>query len=205
MFAPNLRRAVIQSSHSSFLPPTFLLPLRASLSTMPTTTPKPPPTDPLKPPLKSKSTIPRPQPPPSKSLPHEPTPSEKSLALLPFLAAQPPHYITAHIHARPYLLTAGDILRLPFHMPNVSLGTILRLNRASSLGSRDYTFRGQPWIDERLFVCRARVIGVEGEPMRVVLKTKRRQRHVKRVTSKMRYTILRCLEVRVLGEGGGEV
>lgn len=54
-------------------------------------------------------------------------------------------------------------------------------------------------------MCRARVIGVEGEPMRVVLKTKRRQRHVKRVTSKMRYTILRCLEVRVLGEGGGEV
>ena len=34
--------------------------------------------------------------------------------------------------------------------------------------------------------------------MRVVEKTKRRQRKVKRVTSKMRYTILRVKELRVL-------
>ena len=40
--------------------------------------------------------------------------------------------------------------------------------------------------------------------MRVVEKTKRRQRHVKRVRSKMRFTVLRCVELRVLGEGNGE-
>jgi len=49
-------------------------------------------------------------------------------------------------------------------------------------------------------------VGVEGEPMRVVEKTKRRQRHVKTVRSKMRFTVLRVVEVRVCvgGEGGGE-
>lgn len=48
-------------------------------------------------------------------------------------------------------------------------------------------------------------MGVEGEPMRVEEKTKRRQRHVKTVKSKMRFTILRCVELRVLGSGkGGE-
>ena len=52
-------------------------------------------------------------------------------------------------------------------------------------------------MDERDFVCRARVVGVEGEPMRVVEKTKRRQRHVKTVRSKMRFTVLRVVEVRV--------
>lgn len=44
-------------------------------------------------------------------------------------------------------------------------------------------------------------MGVEGEPMRVVEKTKRRQRRVKRVRSKMRFTILRVRELRVLPEG----
>lgn len=66
------------------------------------------------------------------------------------------------------------------------------------IGSRDYTFRGAPYVDEGLFVCRVVVVGIEGEPMRVVEKTKRRQRKVKRVTSKMRYTILRVKELRVL-------
>jgi len=69
------------------------------------------------------------------------------------------------------------------------------------IGSRDYTFRGDPWIDEGLFVLRAVVVGIEGEPMRVVEKTKRRQRKVKRVKSKMRFTILRVRELRVLSEG----
>ena len=56
-------------------------------------------------------------------------------------------------------------------------------------------------------MCRAVVVGIEGEPMRVVEKTKRRQRRVKRVKSKMRFTVLRVRELRVLmgvGEGEGE-
>ena len=100
-------------------------------------------------------------------------------------------------------------------MPGVQPGDILRLNRASVLGSRDYTLRagwaagkGIPgkrengqrgYLDERLFVCRARVVGVESEPMRVLEKTKRRQRHVKHVWSKLRFTVLRVMEVRVRG------
>lgn len=66
------------------------------------------------------------------------------------------------------------------------------------IGSRDYTFQGAPYVDEGLFVCRAVVVGIEGEPMRVVEKTKRRQRKVKRAKHKMRFTILRVKELRVL-------
>ena len=91
------------------------------------------------------------------------------------------------------------MLRLPFLMHGVKPGDILRLNRASNIGSRDYTLKGAPYVDERLFECRARVVGVESEPMRVKEKTKRRQRRVKRVKSKMRYTVLRVSEVRVRG------
>jgi large subunit ribosomal protein L21 len=92
-------------------------------------------------------------------------------------------------------------------MHGVSPGDTLRLNRASLLGSRDYTLKAgtpnkelgekQKWLDERLFVCRATVMGVESEPLRIKEKTKRRQRHVRKIKSKHRYTILRISEVTV--------
>jgi len=141
------------------------------------------------------------------------TPSIRKL--LPLLQSQPAHYITAHLHGRPYLLTRGDTLRLPFQMPHVRPGDVLRLNRATHIGSRDYTLkapepvkgnadRGKKvfYLDERLFTCRARVVGVETEPLRVEEKTKRRRRHVKHVMSKQYFTILKIsdLEVKSLEE-----
>lgn len=53
------------------------------------------------------------------------------------------------------------------------------------------------YLDERLFVCRAVVTGVESEPLRIKEKTKRRQRKVKKVKSKHRFTLLRVKEVTV--------
>lgn len=82
-------------------------------------------------------------------------------------------------------------------MPNVQAGDVIRLNRASVIGSRDFTLKGVPYIDERMFECRARVVGVDAEPMRVKEKTKRRQRHVRMVKSKERYTMLRIMDVKV--------
>lgn len=119
------------------------------------------------------------------------------MSRLPHLVGQSPHYIVAELHARPYLLTEGDHVRLPFLMPKVKSGDILRFNRASALGSRDFTMKGAPHLDERLFECRVRVTGVESEPMRIKEKTKRRQRHTKTARSKHRYTIMRVMEVRV--------
>ncbi|RDW86639.1 mitochondrial 54S ribosomal protein bL21m [Aspergillus mulundensis] len=119
------------------------------------------------------------------------------LETLPLLSHQKPHYITAHLHDRPYLVTEGDHLRLPFLMPGVQPGDVLRFNRASVLGSRDFTLKGAPYVDERLFECRVRVMGVDSEPLRVKEKTKRRRRHVQRITSKHRYTLLRVMEVKI--------
>ncbi|KKK17714.1 hypothetical protein P175DRAFT_0504866 [Aspergillus ochraceoroseus IBT 24754] len=123
--------------------------------------------------------------------------SQSLLDMLPHLSSQRPHYITTHLHDRPYLLTAGDHLRLPFLMPKVKPGDVLRFNRASVLGSRDFTLKGAPYVDERLFECRVRVMGVDSEPLRVKEKTKRRRRHVQHVTSKHRYTLLRVMDVKV--------
>lgn len=55
----------------------------------------------------------------------------------------------------------------------------------------------RPYLDQRMFVCRAIVMGTEAEPLRIKEKTKRRQRRVKSVKSKHRYTVLRIKELRV--------
>ncbi|OTB19604.1 hypothetical protein K445DRAFT_313386 [Daldinia sp. EC12] len=194
------------------LPPTFLLPIRArSLATTaarhntvePTTPPSATPTQTTVPPIAPS----KPPPTPSSSSPSQiqthppsgPATSTSVPELFPLLRAQPSHYITVLIHGRPYLVTEGDRIRLPFLMHDVLPGDVLRLDRASTLGSRDYTLVGTPHVDPSLFECRATVLGVESEPLRIKVKTKRRNRRSRRVASKHRYTILAISELKLLG------
>lgn len=163
---------------------------------------------------------------PSSTSSSEPQPlvlSKSIQSLLPALRAQTPHYITAHIHSFPYLLTEGDTLRLPFHMHGVTPGDVLRFNRATILGSRDFTLKagfsspqhnspvhvrgeqftnkrrtGEPsYIDERLFECRMRVMALDSGPMMIKEKKKRRNRRTRKVTSKHKYTVLKVMEINV--------
>ncbi|EGX49297.1 hypothetical protein AOL_s00078g330 [Orbilia oligospora ATCC 24927] len=126
------------------------------------------------------------------------------------LLHQPPYYTTIHIHNTPYLVTLGDRITLPslLYPPKNPLisnplnkplqpGDIIRLTHASTLGSREYTIKGTPYIDPRLFECKAVVVEITSEPMRIKEKTKRRQRRVKKVKSKHRYTVLRICELGV--------
>lgn len=69
------------------------------------------------------------------------------------------------------------------------------------LGSRDYTYRGDPWVDETRFLCRAVVVAVEGEPLRRTEKTVRRNRRVRVKKNKMHFTVLRITELEILPEG----
>lgn len=250
MLTRTLRRALLDSRYS--LPPTFLLPWTACLTTATAAVEAnaqslPPHTTPFS---KSSNTTAASRPETltarsSQTTISRSTPlslSESVRELLPVLRAQGQIYITVHIHGKQYLLTEGDTLRLPFHMKEVELGDVLRLDRALYLGSRDLTLKPSAaaqsfmnpilmaskseseispsgkvspaphfvphlakgkhsYLDDRLFVCRAVVTGVESEPMRVMEKTKRRQRHIKHVKSKMRYTVLKIKELRVCRVG----
>ncbi|KAH7399410.1 hypothetical protein BKA66DRAFT_565489 [Pyrenochaeta sp. MPI-SDFR-AT-0127] len=223
------RNALLESR--SILPPTFLLPFRARITTISHNLETGNVAEPLirsghhipkatieksQSPQKLASNAPKPaasedRPSPqsredvvSKSL----TPSIRNL--LPLLHSQPNHYMTIHLHGHPYLVTKGDTLRLPFLMPHVKPGDVLRLNRATHIGSRDYTLKApEPvkgnadhskkvfYLDERIFTCRARVVGIESEPLRVEEKMKRRQRHTKHVKSKLHFTVLKISELEV--------
>ncbi|KAI6087027.1 hypothetical protein F4821DRAFT_236883 [Hypoxylon rubiginosum] len=186
------------------LPPTFLLPIRArglttttsTQNTSPTIAPTATPTQTTVPPIAPSPTSPSDK--KAAATPH-PISSASVAELFPLLRAQPSHYATVHVHGRPYLVTEGDRVRLPFHMHGVVPGDVLRLDRASSLGSRDYTLLGAPHVDPALFECRATVLGVETEPLRVKIKTKRRNRRSRTVRSKHKYTVLRISELKLLG------
>lgn len=193
------------------LPPPFLLPIRAVAAAQRTLTTTAQHVEPPTSTIQVSSSIPPEAAAPStksRQPPFSPTASPATTAssppdpsvkdLLPLLRAQPNHYVTAHIHGFPYLVTAGDRVRLPFKMPGVLPGDVLRLDRASVLGSRDYTLKGSPWIDPALFECRAVVLGTETEPLRVKVKTKRRNRRAQRVTSKHKYTVLSISELKIL-------
>ncbi|KAF2679385.1 hypothetical protein K458DRAFT_314592 [Lentithecium fluviatile CBS 122367] len=225
LFARTIRRSLLDPP--STLPQTLLLPFRASITTVSHNLEAGNVPDPLiqsgqhiSPDLQQKTEAPPSRPRPSLK-PITPTPNAREdvvsqnitpsiRKLLPLLHTQPAHYLTIHIHGRPYLLTEGDTLRLPFLMPNVKPGDVLRLNRATHIGSRDFTLKAPEvvkgtrdhgkkvfYLDERLFTCRARVVGIESEPMRVMGKTKRRQRHTRHVRSKHRYTVLKISEMEV--------
>ena len=71
--------------------------------------------------------------------------------------------------------------------------------------------RRMQYIDDRLFECRAVVMGTEAEPMRFIKKKKQRNRRVKTVKSKHKYTILKIKELvvkdvdEVVGKEGTEI
>ncbi|ESZ93089.1 hypothetical protein SBOR_6519 [Sclerotinia borealis F-4128] len=209
MFSRTIRRSLLDIRiPSATLPHTFVLPSRARYFNS-TTQHVEPLIEPL---IESSNTTPifsLPSLEPEKSSVASSTPIVPSLnvaspslspsvrEMLPFLTAQSSHFMTTHIYSRPYLVTVGDTVRLPFRMPGVVPGDVLRLNTVSSIGSRDYTLKGTPYLDERIYECRARVMGTEAEPMRIKEKTKRRNRKVKTVRSKHKYTILRIAELKV--------
>jgi large subunit ribosomal protein L21 len=100
-------------------------------------------------------------------------------------------YMTVHINNFPYLISANDTLHLPFHLPDVPLGGILRMNKVSRIGCRDYTLEGHPFIDEKLYTLKMRVIEHTKQPLVITVKKKRRQRRARHLPNKQNYTVLK--------------
>ncbi|SMR42285.1 unnamed protein product [Zymoseptoria tritici ST99CH_1A5] len=158
MLSRTLRRTLLDARYS--LPPTYLLPWTAGLTTatQPPQPSEPPPELPSSSiPARTNSTrsesataksqnaehleLPAPHSQSSGQTSSPPQLSESVRELLPLLRSQGPHYMTVHIHGNPYLITEGDTVRLPFLMQGVEPGDVIRLNRAINLGSRDYALK----------------------------------------------------------------
>ncbi|TGZ84288.1 hypothetical protein EX30DRAFT_338821 [Ascodesmis nigricans] len=185
MSLPALRRLLRPSLLSYSVLSRSIIPTVATRTALLTTSAVPSSTPPPPPPVSAPSTEPT-------------TLTSSDLNLLPLLRAQPQHYATIHIQGFPFLVTAGDQVTLPFRLKDVTVGDQLRITHVSVLGSRDYTLKGAPWIDEKLFEVRATVIEETSEPMRIKKKKKQRTRRTKTVKSKHFYTVLRVSQIDVL-------
>ncbi len=108
-----------------------------------------------------------------------------------------PLYAQLRIFSFSYTVTMGDLLHLPYRLPDVRVGDTLDLRNLTTIGSRELTLTGSPLLDRGLFSCRARVVELTRQPMSFVEKTKRRQRRVKTVKSKQKVTVLRINELRI--------
>lgn len=106
-------------------------------------------------------------------------------------------YAVFRIHNRPYLVTQGDKVILPFRMKQADVGDTLKLTDVTTLGSRNFTLRDDP-IDPSLYNLKATVIEKTKRKFETREVTKKRNRRVRHVHSKGDLTVLRINTLEVV-------
>ncbi|KAG7731132.1 hypothetical protein KL948_003412 [Ogataea haglerorum] len=106
-------------------------------------------------------------------------------------------YASLRVHNRPYLVTKGDEMILPFRLKNAEVGDVLNFHDVTTIGSRNYTYNLSGSIDPSIFTIKAVVVEKTKKPMYVKEITKRRNRHTRHVKVKHDYTVLRVSELKL--------
>lgn len=105
-------------------------------------------------------------------------------------------YAVFRIHNRPYLVTKGDKVILPFKLKQADVGDVLRLTDVTTIGSRNYKVVDYP-LDESLYTIKATILEKTKRPMRIREVTKRRNRKVRHAKNKGDLTVLRISELKL--------
>ncbi|CDO96059.1 unnamed protein product [Kluyveromyces dobzhanskii CBS 2104] len=105
-------------------------------------------------------------------------------------------YAIFKIHNRPYLVTKGDTVILPFKMKQAEVGDVLNLTDVTTIGSRNFKLVDDK-IDPSLYTIKATVLEKTKRPLRVREVTKRRNRKVRHAVNKGDLTVLRISELMV--------
>ncbi|KAJ2608033.1 hypothetical protein H4S08_004605 [Coemansia sp. RSA 1365] len=122
--------------------------------------------------------------------------SSKSTDLVSRLRDQQKYYATVVIKGRPFTVTQNDIIIMD-RIKDLELGDSLALNQVTELGSRDYTIKGQPFVDPSLFRIKATVIEHPDGKQFTVTKKKQRTAHQKITYHRNYYTMLRVALIDV--------
>ncbi|AMD19342.1 HBR441Cp [Eremothecium sinecaudum] len=105
-------------------------------------------------------------------------------------------YATFRIHNRPYLVTKGDKVYLPFNLKQGEIGDVLHLKDVTTIGSRNFKIVDEP-LDPSLFTLTATIVEKTKLPYKVKEVTKRRNRRVRHAISKPCLTVLRISELKI--------
>lgn len=105
-------------------------------------------------------------------------------------------YAVFKIHNRPYLMTEGDKVILPFKVKEADVGDVLSLTDVVTIGSRNYRLVDYP-IDSSLYTLKATVLEKTKRAFEVREVTKRRNRRVRHAKSKGDLTVIRISELKL--------
>ena len=105
-------------------------------------------------------------------------------------------YAVFKIHNRPYLVTEGDKVILPFKVKEADVGDVLSLTDVVTIGSRNYRLVDYP-IDSSLYTLKATVLEKTKRAFEVREVTKRRNRRVRDAKSKGDLTVIRIAELKL--------
>lgn len=90
-------------------------------------------------------------------------------------------YAVCKIHNIPYMVTKGDKLVLPYRIRNHKVGDVLKLNKVTTIGSRNFTYNDDNGIPESAYELTATLAEITREPKYQVFKKKQRCRRLKTV------------------------
>ncbi|KAJ2830425.1 hypothetical protein IWW50_000288 [Coemansia erecta] len=116
--------------------------------------------------------------------------SPQTVDLVNRLRDQQKYYATVVIKGRPFTVTQNDIVVMD-RIKDLELGDSLALNQVTELGSRDYTIKGQPFVDPGMFRIEATVIEHPDGKQFTVVKKKQRTAGQKTTYHRNHHTMLR--------------
>ncbi|KAG0175681.1 hypothetical protein DFQ28_006873 [Apophysomyces sp. BC1034] len=106
------------------------------------------------------------------------------------------YYAIAEIAGRPFLITKNDKVVVN-RLRDVNVGDVLRLDRVRELGSKDYTIKGAPYVNESFYDIAATVIEQTKSKLIRIVKKKRRKNYKRTIEHKQTHTVLRISKVDV--------
>ncbi|KAI7886834.1 hypothetical protein K492DRAFT_203089 [Lichtheimia hyalospora FSU 10163] len=118
------------------------------------------------------------------------TDATSSQGLLTKLRDQLRYYAIAEIAGRPLLITKNDKV-VVHRLKDVNVGDVIKLDRVRELGSKDYTIKGSPFVDEKYYDINATVIEHTKSKLIRIVKKKRRKNYKRTIEHKQTHTVLR--------------
>ena len=118
------------------------------------------------------------------------TDATSSQGLLTKLRDQLRYYAIAEIAGRPLLITKNDKV-VVHRLKDVNVGDVVKLDRVRELGSKDYTIKGSPFVDEKYYDINATVIEHTKSKLIRIVKKKRRKNYKRTIEHKQTHTVLR--------------
>ncbi|KAL1930023.1 hypothetical protein VTP01DRAFT_1177 [Rhizomucor pusillus] len=106
------------------------------------------------------------------------------------------YFAVAEIAGRPFLITKNDKV-IVNRLNDVKVGDVIKLDRVRELGSKDYTVKGSPYVNESFYDITATVIEQTKSKLIRIVKKKRRKNYKRTIEHKQTHTVLRISKLEV--------